>query len=67
MKYLFDQDDEQAVLDELARNQRKAELTSQTCTQRGQPRRAASWARSARQIGDRLILLGGVFLPLKRN
>jgi hypothetical protein len=62
MRYLFDQDDERAVLDELTRNQHKAELTSQACTQRGQPRQAASWARSARQIGDRLMLLKGAFL-----
>ncbi len=67
MKYLFDQDDERGVLDELARNQRRAELFSQACTERGQPRQAANWAQSARQIGDRFTLLKGAFLLSKRN
>jgi hypothetical protein len=61
MRYLFDDDDEQAVLDGLARNQLKAELIGETCTQRGQPRQAASWAKSARRIGQRIILLEGAF------
>lgn len=61
MKHLFDQDDERGVLDELTRNQRKAELFSQACTEQGQPRQAASWAKSARQIGQRVTLLEGVF------
>jgi hypothetical protein len=67
MRHLFDQGDEQAVLDELTRNQRKAELFSQACMQRGQSRQAANWARSARQIEDRCTLLKGAFLLSKRN
>ncbi len=55
MKHLFDRADEQAVLDELARNQRKAELASEVCTQWGQSQQAASWAKSTHQIGDHLI------------
>ncbi len=67
MRHLFDQDDEQAVLDELARNQHRAELASQACTRRGQPGQAVSWAKSARQISNRLMLLKGAFLLSKRN
>lgn len=61
MRHLIDQDDEQAVLNELARNQRKAELISLVCTQRGLTQQAANWARSARRMGQRLILLESAF------
>lgn len=61
MRYLFDQDDERAVLNELTRNQHKAELFSQACTQRGQPRQAASWAASAQRISRKAVLLEGAF------
>jgi hypothetical protein len=67
MRHLLNQDDEQAVLDELAHNQHRAELTSQACARRSQPQQAASWAKSARQIGDRIMLLKEAFLLSKRN
>lgn len=61
MRHLIDQDDEQAVLNELARNQRKAELISRVCLERGKVKSAANWATSAQRIGHRLVLLKGVF------
>jgi hypothetical protein len=61
MKYIFDEDDERVVLDGLARNQRIAVQFIQICTQRGQRKQAASWAKSARQIGQRITLLEGAF------
>jgi hypothetical protein len=61
MKHLFDQDDERAVLDELTRNQQKAELLGQAYKQQGQPKTAASWIVSAQQIGCKIELLAGIF------
>jgi hypothetical protein len=61
MTYLFDEDDERAILEERIRNQRKAKLISQAYMQQGRPQRAESWARSADRIGDFIMLLKGTF------
>jgi hypothetical protein len=61
MTYLFDEDDELAILNEKIRNQRKAKLISQTYMQQGKPQQAANWAKSADQIGDFIMLLKRVF------
>jgi hypothetical protein len=61
MTYLFDDDDERAILEEKIRNKRKAELISQAYMQQGKTQRAASWARSVDQIGDLIVLLKGAF------
>jgi hypothetical protein len=61
MRYLLDQDDEQSVLEGLARNQHKAELIRQSCIQQGKPQRAVSWAKSAQQISERIMLLTETF------
>jgi hypothetical protein len=61
MTYLFDEDDERAILEERIRNQRKAKLISQAYMQQGRPQQAASWARSVDRIGDFIMLLKGAF------
>lgn len=61
MIYLFDEGDERVILEERARNQHKANLMSKTCMQQGKRQEAASWAKSAKQIGIFIILLKGVF------
>jgi hypothetical protein len=61
MTYLFDDDDERAILEEKIRNQRKAKLISQAYMQQGKAQRAASWAKSADRIGDFIVLLKGAF------
>jgi len=61
MTYLFDEDDELAILNEKIKNQRKAKLISQAYMQQGKPQQAASWAKSADRIGDFIMLLKGVF------
>jgi hypothetical protein len=61
MTYLFDEDDERAILEEKTRNQRKAKLISQTYMQQGKSQQAASWAKSADGIGDFVALLKGAF------
>lgn len=61
MQYLFDQDDERAVLEGLARNQHKAELISQVHEQRGQTRQAANWAKAAQRVAFKIELLAGIF------
>lgn len=61
MKHIFDDDDEWAIIDGLARNMFKADLIRETCTQRGQRRQAANWAKLARRISQRIILLEGAF------
>jgi hypothetical protein len=61
MIYLFDEDDELAILNEKIKNQRKAKLISQAYMQQGKPQQAASWAKSADRIGDFIMLLKGVF------
>ncbi len=61
MRYLFDQDDERAVLDELSRNQRKSEALAHTCGQQGKPKQAASWEASAQRIGNKIVLLEQAF------
>jgi len=61
MTYLFDEDDERAILEEKIRNQRKAKLISQAYMEQGKSQRAASWARLADRIGDLIMLLKGAF------
>jgi hypothetical protein len=61
MTYLFDEDDERAILEEKTRNQHKAKLISQTYMQQGKTHRASSWAKSADRIGDLVVLLKGAF------
>jgi len=61
MIYLFDEDDELAILNEKIKNQRKAKLISQAYMQQGKPQQAASWAKSADRIGNFIMLLKGVF------
>lgn len=61
MRYLFDQDDERAVLDELSRNQHKAEVISRSCTRLGQTENATRWVDSAQQIAAKIKLLEYTF------
>lgn len=61
MVYLFDQDDEQSVLQELMRNQHKAELIGQSYMEQGKPQKGASWVKLAQRISERVILLTEAF------
>lgn len=61
MTYMFDEDDELVILNEKIQNQRKAKLISEAYMQQGKSEQAASWAKSADQIGDFIMLLKGVF------
>lgn len=61
MRYLFDQDDERAVLDELSRNQHKAEVVGRSCIRLGQTKTASRWADSAQQIAAKIKLLEYIF------
>ena len=61
MTHLFDEDDERAILEEKIRNQHKARLISQAYIEQGKSQQAASWAKSADQIGDFIMLLKRAF------
>ena len=61
MRYLFDQSDEQSILLELRRNQHKAEVIGQFYIEQGKPQQGSICAKSAQQIGERIMLLTEVF------
>jgi hypothetical protein len=61
MRFIFDSQDEQNVLQQLFRNQDKAELMGQSCAHQGKSKQAASWIASAEQVGIKIMLLEQAF------
>jgi hypothetical protein len=61
MRFIFDSQDEQNVLQQMLCNQDKAKLMGQSCAQQGKSKQAASWMASAEQVGIKIMLLEQAF------
>lgn len=61
MRFIFDIQDEQDILQQMSCNQTKAESMGQNCAQQGKLKQATSWVRSAQQVSIKIVLLEQVF------
>lgn len=61
MRFVFDIQDEQSILEEMSRNWNKAKSMEQACIQQGKAKQAARWMASARQVSIKIMLLERVF------
>jgi hypothetical protein len=61
MRFILDSQDEQNVLQQMLRNQDKAELMGQSCAQQGKSKQATNWIASAEQVGIKIMLLEQAF------
>lgn len=61
MRFIFDIQDEQDILEQMSRNRNKAESMGQTCVQQGKAKKAAWWVESAQQVSVKIMLLEQAF------
>jgi uncharacterized protein YfcZ (UPF0381/DUF406 family) len=61
MKFIFDSQDEQNILQQMLRNRDKAESMGQAYAQRGKSKQAADWVESAQQVETKIMLLEQAF------
>jgi hypothetical protein len=61
MRFIFDSQDEQIILQQMLRNRNKAESIGQAYAQRGKSKQADDWVKSAQQVETKIMLLEQAF------